>query len=547
MRDLFKKNWPVVALIFLVGFACYHNCLHNEMFWDDDDFILKNRYIRDWRYFPQFFQENLVAGGYLVSNYWRPLLLTVFASAWSIWHEWLPGWHMLNITFHSMDGILLFFLLGRLFADRILALVVSLIFVAHPVHNEAIVYVNSLGDSLATFFVLSSLLLFARFRQSGKAAYASRNFWFSLLCFPMAIMSKETGFVLCGLLPLMDFLLLQKTGPFKGRMVRCLSCVWPYLILAVVYVVMRGTVLNFANSFNFYNEQNEFTTQIHLRLLTFFKAVTQYAGFLFIPYELRVERQMPFAYSLWQWDVLLGAAIVAAMVAAIFKYWRTLPVISFGFGWFFIAIAPASNVLVPINAVLYEHFLYMPMIGIVLVVAYGALWLASRYKLSKPALIGLIALLVLYCGININRNKDWHTAIGFYEQLVRYAPSYRVINNLGMEYADKGFTGPAEYWYKKAIDMDPTNAVAYHNIAGTYRDTGRLALAEQHFKKAIELSPRFIFSYRALADLYFRTGNYEEARKYLLVLVNFDPQDRSARNVLQETENILRQRDAPAK
>lgn len=559
MRD---KKWLAPVLIALVAGIAYHNCLNNEMFWDDDDFILKNRYIKDWQYFPRFFSENLVAGGYLLSNYWRPVLLTVFAWAWHMWNTWLPGWHSLPVIFHALDGILIYFLFSRLFNNKVLAVAVGLIFVAHPVHNEAVVYVNSLGDSLATFFVLSCLLLFARFRQGGKPSVTSRNFWFSLLCYPMAIMSKETGFVAVGLLPLMDILLLQKDKSFWLRVRKSLATLWPFFSVAVIYVIMRGTCLNFNGSFNFYKENNEFTSSIIVRLMTFFKAMTQYAGFLFFPHDLRVERQMPWGRSLLEWDVALGGLIVAAMVFCIFKFWRSRPWLSFGCAWFFIAIAPASNVLVPINAVLYEHFLYMPMIGIVLIVLkmgtvtevnkgtpyliphrthHGELSMVSPYllKLVTVPIFILTLILAIFCAINIRRNTDWHTAIGFYEKLVTYAPSYRVINNLGMEYADKDITDKAELWYNKAIAMDPKNPVAYHNIAGIYRDSGRVGLAEQNFKKAIELDPKFIFSYSSLADLYLRTNHLDAALPYIQVLVQFDPENQLYRETYEQVKKQL--------
>lgn len=533
--------WLCVGLIVLLGLIAYHNCFNNEMFWDDDDFILKNRYIKDWKYFPQFFSENLVAGGYLLSNYWRPVLLTVFALAWHAWGTWLPGWHSLNIAFHCLDGVLLFFLLNRLFNNRLLSLCVALLFVVHPTHNEAVVYVNSLGDSLATFFVLAALLFFVRFRQSGKAAYISRNYYFALLCFPLAIMSKETGFVLAGLLPVLDVLLIQQSPRFMTRALNVLKVAWPFLLIAAIYIIMRGTCLNFNNSFNFYAEPNEFSSNIFIRILTFFKAATQYSGFLFIPYELKVERLLPFAHSIFEWDVVFGGLIILSMIIALFKYWKQKPWLSFGLAWFFIAIAPASNVLAPINAVLYEHFLYMPMIGIMLILVTAALPVVERFRAQKISACIFIFVLAILAGINIRRNLDWSTAIGFYEQLVKYAPSYRVINNLGMEYADKGFQDKAQYWYAKAIAMDPNNPVAYHNMGGTYRDTGHLDLAEAAFKKAIALNPKFIFSYRSLADIYWREKNYAEAKKYVLVLVNFDPDDQNAKQALAALDQQLKQ------
>ena len=536
-------NLTAIVILLLAGWVIYANCLGNEMFWDDDDFILKNRYIKDFSFWPLWFKENLVAGSYFVSNYWRPTLLAVFTTEWHFFKENVYGWHAVSVWWHLIDGILVYWLFARLFDNRLLSLIIALIFIIHPVHNEAVVYVNSLGDSLATFFVLLSLIAYAHFRASKKPALLSRSYYASLLLFPLAVTSKETGFVLCGLLPLMDFLLFQQSSSIKQRLIKTATVVWPLLLMAVYYVYLRGTILNFSNSFNFYNESNEFTTNIFLRLMTFFKAMTQYTGFLFIPYELRVERQMPFAHSLLEPDVLFGGLLVSLLVWGFFRNWSKKPWISFGIGWFFIAIAPASNVLVPINALIYEHFLYVPMIGITsLVVGWLATQASSLPSIKKVLWFVLGAYVIFFSVMGIKRNLDWRTAIIFYEKLSYYSPSYRVINNLGMEYADKGIHDKAEEWYLKAIAMDPKNPVAYHNIGGTYRDTGRMEQSIESFKKAIELNPNFIFSYRSLAEIYWRLGQYEEAYRYLSAVTNYDPNDKNAAMAMAELTRILKAR-----
>jgi len=541
LKKLSTYPWLGVVLIILLGAIAYHNCLPNEMFWDDDDFINNNRYIRDFHDWPLWFSQNLVAGSYLVSNYWRPLLLIIFATAWHLWQNWVYGWHAMAVGMHILAAIMLYCWVNRLFANRLLALMVGLIFVAHPVHNEAVVYVNSMGDALATFLVLSSLLLYTRFRQSQKPAWISRSYWGSLLLFPLALLSKETGFVLLGLLPLTDFLLLCTSKTFWGRVKQTAAAAWTFMAVGAVYVALRATVLNFSNSFNFYNEKNAFTTHITVRLMTFFKAMVQYAGFYFFPHQLRVERYMPWGMSLLEWDVLAGGILVGLMIFCIFKFWKTKPWVSFGLAWFFIAIAPASNVLVPINAVIYEHFLYMPMIGITIVLARLSLEWAQKRQ-TVPSLLKILAVvLVLFCAVNIQRNLDWRTSIGFYEQLITYRPDdYRVINNLGMEYANKNIFDKALKTYLKAIALDPQNPVAYHNIAGTYRDTGHVDLALENFHKALELNPNFIFSYRSLADLYWRLGDWKDCRENLLQMLRMDPYDQKTREALQFVDEKLR-------
>src|SRR5437762_2749445 len=121
INDRSIAHWLAVLLIVLAGVIAYHNCLPNEMFWDDDDFILNNRFIRDFHYWPLWFSQNLVAGSYLVSNYWRPLLLTVFALEWHWWQGWVYGWHAVSVLFHILSATTLYFVFNRLLGQRLWA------------------------------------------------------------------------------------------------------------------------------------------------------------------------------------------------------------------------------------------------------------------------------------------------------------------------------------------------------------------------------------------------------------------------------------------
>src|SRR3989344_3556288 len=78
-----KQNKVLAAIlgITLLGIVLYANTLNNQMFWDDNDFILNNQYVHNWKNIPQYFSENLIAGVGLVSDYWRPVLLMVFSAA----------------------------------------------------------------------------------------------------------------------------------------------------------------------------------------------------------------------------------------------------------------------------------------------------------------------------------------------------------------------------------------------------------------------------------------------------------------------------------
>ncbi|MEI6438026.1 MAG: tetratricopeptide repeat protein [Candidatus Omnitrophota bacterium] len=512
IESLIKKSSTAILLLTLLGVIVYANCLPNEMFWDDDDFILKNLFLTDWKYWPHFFTDNLIAGNHLVCNYWRPLLQIVFAIEWHLWADWAPGWHAVSVFFHILAGAALFKCLDLLFTNRALAFLCAAMFIVHPAQTEAVVYPNSLGDALAAGLMFWGTYAYARHHKTGARGW----WWIALLMYPLALMSKETGILLLGYLALAEFFVLQQEGAFFIKCWRTLRNLWPFIITAAGYLLLRATVLNFANSFNFYKEPTAFTSHFGLRLTSFFQTLAAYTGLLFIPYDLRVERVIQPPAKLFTPDELFGAAIFLILVYLIIRCWTKRPLISFGILWFFVSILPTSNLIVVINAILYEHFLYTALIGVFWALFWTGLTWAQTAERKRFFWGIALTVIALFAGRSLWRTFDWRTAIGFYEKLIVTAPdSYRVINNLGMEYAEKGRLVEAEATYKKAVTLDPTNAVAYHNLGNLCQASGRRKDAIAYFEQAIARQKNFIFSYKPLAKLYLDSNDYPNARRVL--------------------------------
>jgi hypothetical protein len=181
-------------------------------------------------------------------------------------------------------------------------------------------------------------------------------------------------------------------GRWKSTFIKIL----PFVAIAGIYLWLRATVLNFAGSFNFYQQPIPFD----IRLATFFSALAWYVGFILFPYQLRVERVFPFydlntpvittwngfihktgeltsAYDGGGWGGFIspftfapwiGMMIFLFAVMVFFKYLKTKPLISFGIGWFFISWLPMANLFNMINSTFYEHFMYVPIMGFLIMV-----------------------------------------------------------------------------------------------------------------------------------------------------------------------------------
>lgn len=511
-----NENWFLsifCSVLIILGLSLYAFGFNNEMFWDDDDFILNNGYVKDLKYFPNYFSENIIAGAGLVSNYYRPVLLTVFALEWKVFGDNPVGWHFVNAFTHSLNCVLLFMLLWKLFRKK-WVFIPALIFLIHPLQTESVVYVNSFGDSLSVFFSFIGLHLV---EYSLRAKNWSRVFGYfaASLCFVLAILSKETAIIFPALALLIIW--FKSSGGFKKRIVNGIVYSVPFWILCFVYLGLRAGPLNFKNSFNLYDQPNAYSESIWIRVLTFFHALWVYVGLIFFPKTLHMERSLPYETSLFSLKVILGLAVLFVFGFLVVRFYKKKPEIVFGVFWFFIALGPVSNILVPINGMIYEHWLYVPIVGIGIIIGVVCSWLWKIFNAYRYSLVVLGVVIVLALSYrSYLRILEWKNPVTFFEQTLKFSPgNYRILNNLGMELSEDGKQNDAIARYKEAINLDYSNPVAHHNLGNIFASISKFTEAQKEYEVALNQDPKFIFSYLNLTNVYLAEEKYVEARQTL--------------------------------
>src|SRR6187402_1580031 len=60
----------------------------------------------------------------------------------------------------------------------------------------------------------------------------------------------------------------------------------------------------------------------------------------------------------------------------------------------------------------------------------------------------------------------------------------------GIDVAQRGLWREAIYRWEKAVEIDPTYAAAYNDLAVAYEHEGQLDKARQAYEKALEIEPR---------------------------------------------------------
>lgn len=187
--------------------------------------------------FSPFFQQSTsrAAGGS-----YRPLTEATIGLEYLLWGNSPMAFHLANLLLHALNSLLCLALVQVMVPPRpVLALTAGLLFAVHPVHGDAIFWLSARSDLLVTLFYLLSMILYVRGRGKERRRAPTVA---SVLCFALALLSKEVALSLPVLVVLLDLAAPSPEG-FIHRFRRHLPRYLVYFLVAVAYLGLRLTVL----------------------------------------------------------------------------------------------------------------------------------------------------------------------------------------------------------------------------------------------------------------------------------------------------------------
>lgn len=136
-----------------------------------------------------------------------------------------------------------------------------------------------------------------------------------------------------------------------------------------------------------------------------------------------------------------------------------------------------------------EHWLYVPSIGFFLILSSAICYPWRNKRLVFLLRAFAVALIIFYSYLTIKQNGYWKEPIAFYKRTIKYAPdSWRLYNEMGIEYANAGRNKEAIESYSKALEINPNLAGVYYNIGNLYKQTGKDKEALFMYNKAKEIN-----------------------------------------------------------
>ena len=292
----------------------------------------------------------------------------------------------------------------------------------------------------------------------------------------------------------------------------------------------------------------------------------RYLGKLFWPVNLAVYYPHPGHWPLGK--VLLAGGLILGISVLVWVSRRRYPYLLMGWLWYCGTLVPVSQVIQTGAHAMADRWTYLPCLGVLILVVWGARELIQgwRYRALALSVTGGTAI-VLCLALTRHQIGYWqesetllrHTlavsdnngmiqrnlacalldkgqideAIIHFREFVRLRPELGNSHyNLGIALYKKGQLDEAIQQLQETIRLEPDDADAHHNLGTAFYQQGRIGEAISQFRETIRLQPDRAEAYNNLGTAFGMQGQTDEAIRQFQKALRLKPDYADARKNL---------------
>ncbi len=459
---------------------------------------------RDPRFALPIDWSALLTSSYWLTGLWRPLTIGLFGLQAALPGEAIPAvFHATSILLYLVTTALVVRLAARLGAGPTPLLVAGILFAVHPLHAEVVASIVGQAELLTAIAMLGGALVWHRAAREGPGAATVPLL---LLSQAAAIGAKEQGFVLIGLLVGQHLL-------FPGRLThrRAATLLLPVGLLAAVLLLTRGMVTG-----SIVGE----TPLVYLagldlgaRTVTALGVLPEIVRLAVLPLHLQAEYgppDLPIGPPLGLRH-LLGILVVLGWGIALLRARHRAPLTALGLWWIGVTWLPSSSLLAPAGVMLADRLLFLPSIGLALVVA-GVV--PDRPSVTGRLVLGGALAWAVLAGVRtVGRVATWRTPEAYFTQMTVDAPRvYRAWYFRGLSERDLGKHREAEAHLRHSLALWDRDPVVHDVLGQVLRTDGRCREAVTILRAGLALEPGRTQTRAKLGECLLETGDSVAAR-----------------------------------
>ena len=158
------------------------------------------------------------------------------------------------------------------------------------------------------------------------------------------------------------------------------------------------------------------------------KVFVKYLFLLIWPRDLNVYHEIIFAQNFGDLKAILAWVFLFALVISAIILAKKIPAASFAVFWFFISLAPVSNII-PTGIIMAEKYTYLASFSIcfLLAIILGKLILGQKQLYKYSAILAVLAIVIFYGAATYARNFDWKNDKTLWEKTLTQRPDFEPV------------------------------------------------------------------------------------------------------------------------
>jgi tetratricopeptide (TPR) repeat protein len=236
----------------------------------------------------------------------------------------------------------------------------------------------------------------------------------------------------------------------------------------------------------------------------------------------------PFYPMLKPWPVLTiigAAALLLVITVSVAMCWRKRPYLVVGWLWFVGMLVPVIGLVQVGNQAMADRYMYLPMIGLLVMIAWGASEFLNQRR--RWIAFGGSAVALLACAIVTANDVSYWTdsRLLFTRTLERTGPNMFTLQNLGASYQEAGDYETAIKYFGDCVRARPDFPAARHWLAHTFQKAKRYDEAREQLDVALRLNPDDFYAWNSMGKLYCDLENWPVAAECFEAALERKPQE----------------------
>ncbi|KJU84820.1 Tetratricopeptide TPR_2 repeat protein [Candidatus Magnetobacterium bavaricum] len=537
IKDRQRLHLCIIAILVISTLSVYHSVRDNGFVsYDDYKYVTENRDVAGgisaksvrWAFTTTYFSN------------WHPLTWLSHLLDVQLYGMHPRGHHVTSVIIHVINVLLLYLFLYRATTMVWQSALVAALFALHPLAVESVAWVSERKNLLVTSFWLAAMLSYL--------AYVRRpNLWryvAVMAAFALGIMSKPMIVTFPFTLLLLDYWPL---GRLKGDDSKSARAVYVRLVIEKLPFFL----LTIASSVITVLAQKEGGAVVSLNSLSLtsrlLNVLTSYAGYIrktvwptdlaaFYPY---------LSHPVWE----LIASVLVLLTLTVFALWRwrSSPYILMGWCWFLGTLVPVIQVVQVGVAPMADRYMYVPIIGLFIIVAWGGAEMARKWRSLRSFFIAAAVMVsITFAMYTWRQAGSWRDSFTLYEHAInvtRY--NYVAHNNYGQALMKAGLLDEAITHFKEGLKVMPLSEEINYNMWLALSRQGKLQEANSYLMKSASMwfAGDKASLYKQVAIDLLNQKNYEEAISYFLLSARDNNKDAELFNELGVALSALKKYD----